>query len=400
MADGEHGGVTGAFRRAVDGALGATVSRVGDVALNVTEGSAKQVIIELEPFIIDELVPKVVDGVTPYLVEVTVPQILTGATPELVDRLIPQLLEQLQPYLQEQLVPQIVDAVTDHIVEVVAPAIVDGVTPHIIAVTAPAIVDGVMPKIRAEVVPAILEDIVDDPRVGGLIREQSQGLFFDGLERLRRVVAGADYLVENVVRRLAGKGPRPAPAIPPPPGRSSRYAGFVSRGLALVIDLSLAAFVFGVTLSSLANVINNIFDPAPSWVSPLFTVVAFALTPTYLGLAWCTFGRSVGDAVVGVRQVHTGGGRLHFWPAMVKAWIGLMFLPLWVVGMIPSAFNARRQGWLDKLTRSEVLYVWRVIWEPPEDEQIDASEEAAALAEAGAQAEERARAASGGDERV
>lgn len=396
----EGDGVGGVFRRAVDGALEATVGRVGDAAMSITEDSAKQVILELEPFIIDELVPRVVDGVTPHLVEVTVPQVLAGATPELVDQLLPELLERLKPYLEQVLVPQIVDAVTPHIIDAVAPAIVDGVTPHIVAVTAPAIIDGVMPKIRAEVVPAILEDIVDDPRVGGLIREQSQGLFFDGLERLRRVLAAGDDLVGNTVRRLVGKGPRPAPAIPPPPGRSSRYAGFVTRGLALMIDLSLAAFVFGVTMSSLANLLDNIFAPAPAWIGHVFTTIAVVLTPTYLGLAWCTFGRSVGDAVVGVRQIRATGGRLHLGPAMFKAWIGLALLPVWVFGMIPSAFNARRQGWLDAITRSAVLYVWRVIWEPPAGERRDASDEAAELAEAGALEEERVRAATGADDSI
>ena len=56
-------------RRTIGGALDATVGRVGDrvgdAARGVTETTAKQIIEDLEPYLIAETVPRIVDGVTP-----------------------------------------------------------------------------------------------------------------------------------------------------------------------------------------------------------------------------------------------------------------------------------------------------------------------------------------------
>jgi len=234
------------LRRAAGAAYDATVGRVtdavGDVALDATEGTARAVVADLQPYLIadvipdiiegitphltETVVPQVVDAITPHLVEVTVPAVVQGATPELVDSLLPELLDRLRPYLESQLVPQVVDALVPHINEVVAPQIVDaltplissevapqvidGVMPHVIEDSAPRIISGVLPMIRNEVVPQIMDDIVDDPRVRSLIKEQSQALVLDSLERVRRGLARADDIVDNIVRWVARRPPRPS----------------------------------------------------------------------------------------------------------------------------------------------------------------------------------------------
>ena len=75
-------GLRGSVRRAVGGALDATVGRVGDavgeVALDVTGTTAQQVIEELEPYLIEEAIPRIIDGITPYLAESVVPEVPEG----------------------------------------------------------------------------------------------------------------------------------------------------------------------------------------------------------------------------------------------------------------------------------------------------------------------------------
>ncbi len=93
----------------------------------------------------------------------------------------------------------------------IAPQLVDSLMPRIRDEIAPQLVDALMPKIRNEVVPTILDDIVDDPRVRDLIREQSQGLFLDALESLRENLADADDVVERLAQRLLRRPPRPEP---------------------------------------------------------------------------------------------------------------------------------------------------------------------------------------------
>ena len=272
-------GLRSSVRRAVDGAFDATVGRVGhsvtEAAMDVTGATAQQVIEDLEPYLIQEAIPRIVEGLTPYLtdtlvpevlegitdhlvadtvpdivdgvtahlVAVTVPEVVAGVTPRLVADLLPALLEDLRPYLEAELVPRIVEGLVPHIQEQVAPELIDGLMPKIrdevapdliealmprieeqIAPQlidalmptirdeiAPRLVDSLMPKIRTEVVPLILDDIVDDPRVRDLIREQSQGLFLDALESVRENLADADDLVERIGRRLLRRAPRPQP---------------------------------------------------------------------------------------------------------------------------------------------------------------------------------------------
>lgn len=390
--DGDGGGFV---RRAVGGAFDATVGRVGDrvgdSARGLTEATAKQVIEDLEPYLIAETVPRIVDGLTPYLIEtivpdvvdgvsrhiaeVTVPEVMAGATPAMVDQLLPQLLDQLQPYLQTELVPsivdslvphlnevvapQLVDALMPHLNEVVAPQLVDALMPHLNEVVAPQLVDALMPKIREDVVPQILDDIVDDPRVRDLIREQSQGMILDGIERLRKLLATADDVVERIVRRLTGRSARPLPGpgdVPALPSRDYVNAGVVSRGLALAADFGLVGFLLSLGLNAIVGLLTNVADPLPRWVTGLLAFVSLLVFPTYLAVSWMLAGNTVAQAVFGMQECTDDGRRMYPVRALIKAWVQVMLLPVWIAGMIVSPFSRARKGPLDMLTGTQVRY--------------------------------------------
>lgn len=350
-------------RRTIGGALDATVGRVGDrvgdAARGVTETTAKQIIEDLEPYLIAETVPRIVDGVTPYLIEtivpnvvdgvtthiaeVTVPSVLAGATPALADELLPRILEELQPYLEQQLVPEIVD----------------GLVPHLNETVAPQLVDALMPKIRNEVVPQILDDIVDDPRVRDLIREQSQGMFLDALERIRTMMASADDVVENIVRRIAFRKPRPLPGPTDPPALPSRRyvnAGAFSRGVALAIDFGVIGFLVSVGLSTIIGLLQNIVNPLPHWLSGLLSFIALCIFPLYLAISWMLTGATFAEGVIGLRNCRDDGTRMKPMRALTKAWVEVLMLPIWIGGMILSPFARARKGALDILTGTQVRY--------------------------------------------
>lgn len=372
----------GGMRRALDGALDATVGRaantMSDAARGVTEATAEQVIENLEPYLIAEVIPRIVEGITPYLVDEVIPEVLTGATPRLAEDLIPPLLVQLQPFLERELVPQVVDALLPHIEENVAPALIDAL----------------MPKIRAEIVPMILDDIVDDPKVRDLIREQSQGLILDAFEHMRRVLAEADDLAETIgrgilLRRARVEGDAATeistdatvaageraesvmqartkvrrvewaklPPATPPPGRDHAYAGAVTRAVAFGADMALAIWVIGQGLSSLINVLDSMFDPTPEWLSASIAAVAAAAAPMYFTICWWLIGRTVGSALVGIRVCTPDGRRLGLLRAMARAWLGLFGFIVWAIGMVLSLFDPRRRGLLDRVMSTEVRYV-------------------------------------------
>jgi uncharacterized RDD family membrane protein YckC len=495
MAEGPpDAGLRGGVRRAVGGALDATVGRVShsvtEAAMDVTGATAQQLIEDLEPYLIQEAIPRIVDGLTPYLtdtlvpevlegitdhlvadtvpdivdgvtahlVAVTVPQVVDGVTPRLVADLLPRLLEDLRPYLEAELVPRIVEGLVPYIQEQVAPELIDGLMPKIrdevapqliealmprieeqiapqlvdalmpkirdevapdliealmprieeqIAPqlvdalmpkirdeVAPQLVDSLMPKIRTEVVPLILDDIVDDPRVRDLIREQSQGLFLDALESVRENLADADVLVERFGRHLVRKPPRPQaesavtlmldaagdedttperltrenlaeqrsawramPVPPAPPGREFAHAGAVTRLVAFALDTTLVAWLVSQGLSALVSVLDTVFDPAPKWLVALLSGIAASLVPIYLGVCWWLAGRTIGSMVVGTRVCTPDGRNPGLVRALVRAWIGVLGVVVWIVSGVFSLFDPKRRSWLDHLTNTEVRYV-------------------------------------------
>lgn len=352
-------------------AYDATVGRVGEAALEITDNTARQVIEELEPYLIEEAIPRILEGLTPYLEKELVPEVVDALVPHINESVAPQIIEAVTPMIINEVAPKVIEAMLPEIIDEVAPKIIDGVLPQVIDEVAPAVIIGVLPMIQEEVVPAIMDDIVDDPRVRQLIREQSAGLVLDALERVRRALARADDAVEGVVRWVTRQGPRPSPAagqLQAPVGRAYPYTGFVTRGVALTLDLSLVAFVVGASIAVITGLLSNWMDPLPTWITAGLAFIGLCTAPTYLALCWVWFGQTIGDGIFGARLNRVEGGRMRLVPAFIKAFVGVLMLPVWVMGMITSAFNSRRQGLLDIFTRTDSTYLSRELWVPPPDE--------------------------------
>lgn len=343
------------LQRAVSGAVDATMGRVEDRVAATT----KSVIDDVEPYLTDETVPRIVDALVPHLVERVIPEVLeslterlasdtapavvAGMTPQLADELVPALLERMRPYLENELVP----------------AIVDELTPHIIDETAPRIVAGVMPYVRAEVIPDVMDDFVSDPRVRDLIREQSLGLFWDGLEVLRRGLSHADDIADDIIRRITFRGP-PKEGMAPgdlPPGRDRSHAGIVARGLGMTIDIGVISLVAAQGLATAVSLIGAVLNPIPTWMAAAMTFVFAMLGPLYLALAWRTAGRSLGGAVAGFTDVRTDGRRIGLVRGFIRGFICVFALPLWVIGLIGCPFHPLRRSWVDRIMGTRTPYL-------------------------------------------
>ncbi|MGB7981605.1 MAG: RDD family protein [Candidatus Nanopelagicales bacterium] len=415
-ADADGRGVRARARRAVGATVGRVTETVGDVALEVTGSTTAQVIEDLEPYLVAEAIPRILEGLTPVLVEDLLPRILADLRPHLeadlvpgvVDALVPHLSEQVAPELLDALMPKIRDEIAPDLVRAlmpmieaeVAPQLVDALLPKIRDEMAPELVDALLPKIRAEVVPLILEDIVDDPRVRDLIREQSQGLFLDALESMRENMADVDNLVENVGRRLvrraarpesesglalvleaSGRGDRSAtratldsladqrrawramPVPPAPPGREFAHAGVVTRALAFSFDVALIGWLVSQGLSALVNLLDSVIAPIPTWLVVTLGLLAASFVPIYMGLSWWLTGRTLGDWLVGTRVCTPDGRNPHFVRALVRGWLASVGAIVWVATGVLSFFDPRRRTLLDRLLHTEVRTV------VPEDQQ-------------------------------
>jgi hypothetical protein len=339
------------LRRTARNAVARTTSLVEDQVTSTARG----VVDDVEPYLIEHTVPRIVESLVPDLVERIVPAVLDGVSEHVATVTVPQVVEQATPQLADELLPELLDRLRPYLEEALAPALIDAITPRVAEVTAPQVMDALLPKIRAEVVPVLLDDIVDDPRVRDLIRQQSMGLVLDGFETFRRLLAAGDDRVEDVGRRLR-RGQQSADGWPVPAGRTRSHAGIVTRGVGYLIDLGIVTFLASQGLAAVLGIVDAVTGSVPSWLAVAATAAAVGVGPAYFSLGWWMLGRTVGSAVAGYEVCRTDGRRPHLPQAVVRGCVTLPLVLLWMVGMAHSTGDPARRGWLDLLTRTRTPY--------------------------------------------
>ena len=128
-------------------------------------------------------------------------------------------------------------------------------------------------------------------------------------------------------------------------GSAEHYAGFWIRVAALIIDLA----VVGIPTAALTAAANETGTAAGE--SFRFTIFSLYL----IGL-WSTWGRTVGDRLVHVHVVRADGGKVTFGTAILR-WLGLVVSAIALfLGFIWIAFDHRKQGWMDIIASTFVVY--------------------------------------------
>ena len=332
------------LHRAVSGAVVATTRGViDDMEPYLAEETIPRIVDALIPDLVERVVPEIIDGLTERLATETGPAIVSGMTPALADELVPALLERMRPYLENELVP----------------AIVDELTPKIIEETAPRVIEGVMPYVRAQVIPEVMNDFVEDPRVRDLIREQSLGLLWDGLEVLRRGLAKADDLADAILRRIAFRPPA-VDGYPPGdllPGRTRSHAGIVARSAGMAIDIGIIALIAAQGLATAVSLLGAVLDPIPTWLAAGLTFVFAMLGPLYLAIAWRTASRSIGGAIAGFADLRADGNKIGIVRGFIRALISVFALPVWAFGLIGCSFHPLRRSWVDRVMGCRTPYI-------------------------------------------
>jgi uncharacterized RDD family membrane protein YckC len=139
--------------------------------------------------------------------------------------------------------------------------------------------------------------------------------------------------------------------------RHEDYAGVVSRLAALAIDVVVltiaAAAGAGLVLGGAEVVVGD----TPGWLVAL-TSFALALLPTlYFSLGWWFVGQTAGGLAMGIAVRRVGGRPLHFPRALLRAFLGLAFPVVWLIGLALALVDQRRRGLLDVVTGTEVVYL-------------------------------------------
>ena len=149
-----------------------------------------------------------------------------------------------------------------------------------------------------------------------------------------------------------------------------RPAGFFSRAEAFVVDLVIivivqmgaSAFIQTIIkffrLTGLISRIqvwldNSTFDLAVgSTVTAIFVIA-------YFTFFWTLVGYTPGKALLGLKVVHKNDKRLSFFRALVRFfayWVSA--IPLFL-GFFWVLWDSKRQGWHDKITGTQVMYIPR-----------------------------------------
>jgi uncharacterized RDD family membrane protein YckC len=159
--------------------------------------------------------------------------------------------------------------------------------------------------------------------------------------------------------------PPPPPSYAPPPqmggyqptavASPGSYGGFWIRLVAYIIDAIILGIIgailsvpLGVNYSDV-NSLNSAGARASNGIDLLLSLVYF------VGL-WTYMGGTIGQRIFGMRVVDaTSGQPIGLGKAVIR-WLGLL-LSFFVcfIGVIWVAFDARKQGWMDKIAGTVVV---------------------------------------------
>lgn len=135
------------------------------------------------------------------------------------------------------------------------------------------------------------------------------------------------------------------------------YAGLVSRLAALIVDVALLGIGIATVRLLPPLVWEEIYGrTAPSWLSSGAGLVAAALPWLYFTVCWWLTNQTVGDLVIGIEVRNTNGGGLSLPHAALRAAVGLLLAPVWMVGLLSILWDRRRRAWHDRVLRTVVRY--------------------------------------------
>jgi uncharacterized RDD family membrane protein YckC len=138
---------------------------------------------------------------------------------------------------------------------------------------------------------------------------------------------------------------------------ASRYAGLVSRAVALALD-GLVVTLLVLAVETLPKVTWSSLSPrtVPPWLPGATSVISMFVPVLYFTTLWAIAGQTVGGLVTGTVVEHRDGHRLSFPHAFGRAVVGLALAPLWIVGLLFVLVDRQRRAWHDRITRTDVRY--------------------------------------------
>lgn len=219
-----------------------------------------------------------------------------------------------------------------------------------------------------------VQDLVDRAGIPDIVAESTSHLTGSALDLFRRPIVGLDEISYRAANSLFR---RDITGYPAGPGeliewvddnrrdekgvKTGRYAGPLTRLLAVLVDGVVATFGFTLLVAGVVFVIRLF---APDFEIPQSTGIVYGVALVlwsffYLWASLAVFGKTVGKMILGVRVVSSDGkivltGRQ---PLIRVLTYPLSFI-LFGLGLLGVVFNPQRQAWHDRFARTAVVYDW------------------------------------------
>jgi uncharacterized RDD family membrane protein YckC len=159
------------------------------------------------------------------------------------------------------------------------------------------------------------------------------------------------------------QNPPPPPGYPPPPQMAGgyqpmavapqgSYGGFWIRVVAYIIDAIIISIVVAILSVPLAVNYNDVNSASLRASNGIRLVLSFL----YFTFLWSYMGASLGQRLLGLHVVDaTTGQPISFGKAALR-FLGLIIsFFVCFIGVIWVAFDARKQGWMDKIAGTVVV---------------------------------------------
>jgi uncharacterized RDD family membrane protein YckC len=150
------------------------------------------------------------------------------------------------------------------------------------------------------------------------------------------------------------------------PREEDRYAGFISRAIAFLIDIFII-LIANAMINFMIRMLLNFFGIGDLDIMSDFSTTRVAdglalifpvfLQAVYFIGGWAIFGKTVGMALIGIRveETHRPGDVTFLRAALryIGYYVSLFALG---IGFLWVLIDKRKQGWMDKMGNTYVVY--------------------------------------------
>jgi uncharacterized RDD family membrane protein YckC len=217
-----------------------------------------------------------------------------------------------------------------------------------------------------------IKALIDRAGIPDIVAESTSHLTGSALDMFRRPIVGIDEIVFRGLNRLFR---RDLQSFPTGPGalvdwvdehtedtgvRTGRYAGPVTRFIALVLDILIVTTGFTVIVAGTTYLVELVSPIEIEPVRGLWYIVGFVVWALlYLWLSIAVFGKTLGKTVMGVRVVDSQGSlALHSRQSLIRAITYPLSFVVLGLGLLGVLFGRERRAWHDHFAGTAVVYDW------------------------------------------